>query len=375
MNSPFIYGKTVRSKAFTNRKEEKERLTHNMRSSINTIVISPRRWGKSSLVENVVHDLANKDKNYKFVIIDLFSINSEAEFLSLFAREILKASTTKWEDFVKTTKSIFKKIIPKISMAVGPGEVSLEFDNDEIIKHKDEILNLPENISKYKKVKFVVCIDEFQDIKTFDKSHNFEKTLRSYWQRQKNTVYCLYGSKRHMMSEIFNDSSRPFFRFGDLLMLQKIKRNEWIKYIQNSFRRTKKKISKSHADQIAERMKDHSWYVQQLAHYTWLRTKEEVNDKILERAFNEIKNTHIPFFQQVIHNLSGTQVNLLKAVLSMESKFTSTSVMEKYQLGTPNNVRKNIQTLKDKDIIDHYENGYIFLDPIIEYLFTEKVMA
>lgn len=375
MKSPFIYGNTVNSKGFTNRTAEKEKLYHNFKSQINTTIISPRRWGKSSLVEHVAQYVREKEKDYRVVIIDLFSVYSEVEFLELYARAAILASTSKWDEIVSTSQEIFKKLIPRISMSVGPGEFSLEFDQDEIIKHKDEIINLPETLAKQKKLKFVICIDEFQNIINFDTNGQLEKALRSYWQRHKHTVYCLYGSKRHMMTDIFNDPSRPFYRFGDLLLLSKISTEDWIKYITNSFKRTQKKISKAHAQYIADMMKNHSWYVQQYAHYTWLRADKEVTQDNLDQAFQEIKRTHIPFFQQIIENLSGTQVNTIKAILSGETKLTSVAVMHNYSLGTPNNVRKNIIVLSDKDIIDRYEDGYIFLDPVLEYLVVEKLMS
>jgi len=88
MNSPFAYGSTVSKKAFTNRKSEISTLYGNLTSLVNTIIISPRRWGKSSLVENVVEKIKKERKNYRVVMIDLFSINTEEEFLELFAREV-----------------------------------------------------------------------------------------------------------------------------------------------------------------------------------------------------------------------------------------------------------------------------------------------
>lgn len=375
MNSPFAYGSTVSKKTFTNRKSEIATLYGNLTSLVNTIIISPRRWGKSSLVEHVVELIRKDKKNYRVVMIDLFSINTEEEFLELFAREVLKVSSTRLDEWVKLAKQVFQRLLPKLTVSLDPAEFSLAFDWSEIKKHRDEILNLPEVLAKRKKLKIVVCIDEFQNIRNYSSGEALEMAIRSYWQRHKSTVYCLYGSKRHMMNEIFNDSSRPFYRFGDIILLNKIAEKDWVKFIVSRFKHTKKIISPEQAAQIAQQMRNHPWYVQQYSHYIWLRTDKKVTQAIMDDAINEIKSSHLPFFQQRVTNISNTQVNLLKAIASKEKKLTSSKVMEKYHLGTPNNVRKNWKTLNEKDIVDQQEGEYVFLDPVFEIWFREKVMA
>src|ERR1041385_6757008 len=99
-DSPFIYGSTVSVPSFTNREKETEKLRSNLLSGINTMLISPRRWGKSSLVEKVILDIRKKEKKTKIVLIDLFSVSSEEEFMEVFAREVIKASSSKWQEWL-----------------------------------------------------------------------------------------------------------------------------------------------------------------------------------------------------------------------------------------------------------------------------------
>lgn len=101
-------------------------------------------------------------------------------------------------------------------------EVSLDFDWKEVRRNPDEILDLAENIAADKGLRIVVCIDEFQNIAEFDNPDYFQERLRSHWQKHQHVAYCLYGSKRHMMLDVFTDSSRPFYKFGDLIFLLKI---------------------------------------------------------------------------------------------------------------------------------------------------------
>jgi uncharacterized protein len=96
-------------------------------------------------------------------------------------------------------------------------------------KNYREVLQLPEKIAAKKNINVVICIDEFQNIESFKDSLAFQKKLRTEWQHQQMVTYCLYGSKQQMMTSLFEKQSMPFYRFGDVIYLSKIKRKEWKK--------------------------------------------------------------------------------------------------------------------------------------------------
>jgi hypothetical protein len=299
------------------------------------------------------------------VIIDLFTIGSEEEFLEVFAREVLKKSSSRWEDWVGHAKNYFKQLMPKVSVGVDPTtDFSIGFDWKELKKYSDEVLNLPEVIAKEKGIQFVICIDEFQNLSNYNTFESFEKKMRAVWQRQKQVTYCLYGSNRHMMEEIFNHSSKPFYRFGDFMYLPKIKREKWISFILESFTNTGKKITEEQAAFITDKMNCHSWYVQQFSHYVWVKTSDEVTETILQDAMRELIDVNTPFFQAQVESLSTTQLNLLKAVASGEKQITSVRAMQDFKLGTSNNIIKNREILIKKDILQLSQANFEWLDPV-----------
>ncbi len=373
MKSPFIYGNIVSAKAFTDRENEREKLSSNLVSCINTTIISPRRWGKSSLVAKVFKDISKSEKRIKTVIIDLFSVSSEEEFLEIFAKEIIKISSSKWEDWAQSGKELFKKLIPKISFGIDPiNDFSISFDWAELRKNRNEILNLPEIIARKRKIKIIIGLDEFQNLATFKDYKNLEKNMRAVWQRQQGVTYCLYGSKCHMMSNIFDNSASPFYRFGDIILLPKIPTEKWVSFICRGFKNTGKTIEKPLAKLIADLMKNHSWYVQQLSHYTWNLTSDVVTKREIKKALEEVINANTPFYQQKIEQLSKTQLNLLKAVVNNEKQLGGTKAMNKYHLGTSRNVSQNKVVLSHKDIINKTENGFELLDPVFEIWFKKQ---
>jgi hypothetical protein len=371
--SPFLFGTTISETAFTNREDDLNKLYKNLTQGINTMLISPRRWGKSSLVERLILEIKTKNPQIKVVSFDLFSVSSEEEFLELFAKEIIKASSTIWQEWIQAGKDFFKQLTPMITVGIDPvNDFSLGFDWNQLKKHKNEILELPEKIALVKKCRFIICLDEFQNLATFPKFEILEKNMRATWQRQKSVTYCLYGSKRLMMTDIFNNPSKPFYRFGDIMLLQKIKREKWVSFITKSFTETKKEISIELAELIPTIMQDHSWYVQQLAHYTWQKTKKKATKNEIQAAFSELIHANTPLYMREVEGLSLTQLNLLKAISKKEEKLSSVEILQKYRLGTSASVVKNKAILLKSDIIDDIGGKLSFLDPAFELWFLKQ---
>jgi len=371
--SPFIYGTTVSSHSFTNREKESGKLKSNLLHGVNTTIISPRRWGKSSLVEKVMHDIAKNEKDVKVVILDMFSVSNEGEFLEVFAREVIKASSAKWQEWMNSGKEFFKSLVPQLSVGIDPNtDFRLSFDWRELKKYRDEVLNLPEKIAQKKGTMYIICLDEFQNLSSFDDYLNVEKRMRAVWQRQKKVTYCLYGSKRHMMTEIFNNPSKPFYRFGDIMLLSRIETAKWVAFICKGFAGSGKQISQEDAMRIPGLMKNNSWYVQQLSHYTWGLTGKKAGKAEIAKALDELIQANAPLYQREVENMSTTQLNLLKAVAGNENQLMSTSVMQQYRLGTPRNVAKNKATLINNDVIQETEEGYEFVDPAFELWFRKQ---
>ena len=265
-NKPFIFGVATSGDNFTDREKETERLLLNFRHGVNTVLISPRRWGKTSLVQKVCR-LAQSDK-LKVVYLDIFSCRSDKDFYDAFAAAVLKQTSSKLDEWLENAKLFLSRISPKISMGTDPiTDFSISLEMNPKSNDVDEILQLPEKIAQKKGCNIVVCIDEFQQIAEFKDSKTFQKRLRTVWQLQKSVSYCLFGSKKHLMNELFEKKSLPFYKFGDAIYLPKIGTSDWVDYICGRFEATGKQISIELAEKICQIVDNHSSYVQQLA---WL---------------------------------------------------------------------------------------------------------
>ncbi|MFV0378583.1 MAG: AAA family ATPase [Mangrovibacterium sp.] len=365
METPFVFGKLATSVDFTDRDAEKERLKSNFNSLTNTILISPRRWGKSSLVQKVANEVSTGNKELRFCFLDVFNMRTEEEFYQQLALEVLKASTSKIENLLSDAGKFLGRFLPKLSFSPdSQNEISLSLDWQEVMKNPDDILNMAEKVAEDKGLKFILCIDEFQNISSFENPLAFQKKLRSQWQKQQHVAYCLYGSKRHMLMEVFTQSSMPFYKFGDLIFLQKISLENWIPFICKRFNDTNKFIDEPSASLIAELAECHPYYVQQLAQQSWLRSDKICKNQIVKEAHEILIAQLSLLFQCKTDELATTQLNFLKALLQGIEQFSSKETLQNYRLGTSANVIKIKKMLESREIIEIHGSKIEMLDPM-----------
>ncbi len=372
--TPFVFGIKVKGDAFTDRREETENLRMNFTYGVNTILISPRRMGKTSLVDKVCSIVENE--NIRIVKIDAFGCRSENDFINAFATAVIRATSDKWEEWMQNAKMFLSRFVPKISLGPDPlsdFSVALEYNSDN--RSTEEILQLPEVIAQSKGIKIIVCIDEFQQIGDFYESLTFQKKLRSVWQHQSNVTYCLYGSRKHMMEKMFQDQSYPFYRFGDIFYLKKISEADWIEYICRKFSNSGKSISAELAKKICEITDRYSSYVQQLAWFVWLRTEGFATADDLQYGIERLIDACEPVFIQQTESLSSYQMNFLHALSDgIHNGFTQGSVLNTYKLGTPANISRLKKSLTEKDLIAVTSPHIIEItDPILKLWLKKRI--
>ena len=342
METPFIFGKIATNKNFTDREKETANLVQNFMSLINTIIISPRRWGKSSLVNKAAKLAMAQESNLRICHIDLFNVRSEEHFYSLLAQKVIAATSTKWEE----------------------------------AKHNpDEVLDLAEKIAKKKGLKIVICVDEFQNITEFSDPDYFQKKLRSHWQLHQNVAYCLYGSKRHMMMEVFTNSSKPFYKFGNLMFLNKIETPCLVEFFKSRFADTGKSIDDEASHLIAKLVDNHPYYAQQLAQLSWLRTKNVCTVDIVYEAHTALVEQLSLLFVTITETLTTQQLNYLKALIAGEKAISSTAVMHRYQISSTTSISRSKAALIKNDILDNKGGEISFQDPIYAYWLKTEYFA
>lgn len=366
MEIPFVFGKAVTGSHFTDREAETRTLVNNFTYGVNTIIISPRRYGKTSLVKKAGE--VSQGKDLKIIYVDIFTARTPQEFGEIYAAAIIKQTSTKMEELVAAAKEFLGRFRPKFSFETkeaGDFSLTLEIENEK--EDLDEILELPERIAQKKNIRIVVCIDEFQQISEFNDSLYFQRKLRTHWQHHQLTSYCLYGSKKHMMNELFALPSMPFFKFGEVINLKKIPENLWIEFLLKKFEEAGKCINEPIARKICELTENYSSYVQQLAWLLWTNYDKNDLEKALHNSYNQLIEHSAILFEQQTQDLTAYQINFLKMLLENDiEKYGSVEAIRKYNLGSPANVGRLKSTLIKKELIELEDGRLIIRDPILK---------
>ena len=373
MEIPFVYGKMADDANFTDRTIDCARLSANLKGGVNTVIISPRRWGKTSLVNKVMTGI-RQEPAYIVCQIDVFNCRSEQQFYKTLLNAVLKATTSRVDEIISALKKYVGSLGPKISFGGDPSaEVSLGVEFSDVDYSPDEILDLAEKIAEEKGKRMVISIDEFQNIDNFDSSVDFQRKLRSHWQLHKRVCYCLYGSKRHMLMDIFSNYEMPFYKFGDIMMLSKISVADWVPFIVSRFAATGKAVSPQLAEAIASRVECHPYYVQQYAQMVWMLTDKVASYDELDTALRQIVDRSALLMSKIIDDMRPRQVNFLLAIARNEKNLMGVETLKKYGLGTSANVKNLRKAVLDRDLVDEGPGGRLEVqDPIFKMWLLEN---
>lgn len=374
MEKSFVYGIAVTDYNFTGRKEETRRLMANFEGGINSILISPRRWGKTSLVDHVHRQL--KDSDIIIVQLDIFGCKTEYDFYNALAVAVLKQTASKVQLWMDEARDFLVRLTPKIGIPIDPvSEISVSLGITPETHSPEEILNMVEVIAKRKNRHVVVCIDEFQQVGEFENTKQVQARLRSAWQHHHYTSYCLYGSKRHMMSKIFLNRSMPFYQFGDLLWLEKLPVSDWMDYIISHFEATGRHISEQMVTRICDAVDNYPSYVQHLSSIllNHLPQGGTVTEDMMPSAVSELISTNEALYMQQIEPLSGYQMNLLKAIVSgIHSGYNEKRVRSQFDLGSPSNMVRLRSALIERDLIYSEMRQLYITDPVFALWFRKR---
>lgn len=366
MNKSFVYGISVKGNNFTDRVKETQRLKMNFENGQNVILISPRRMGKTSLVRHV-QDVVDS-AIVQTVYIDIYDCRSEYDFYNKFATAIMKQTANKMEMVLENIKQFLVRLTPKISFQPDPvSDYSISLGITPKDYSPEEILALPEQVALKIGKHIVICIDEFQQIGEWNDSLIVQKRMRGVWQHQEHVSYCLFGSKQHMMTNLFQNKRMPFYQFGEPNYLQPISTADWTPFIQSKFQEKGLEISEHYVARICEIVQNQSSYVQQLAWNVMLNTHEIVTDIEIDLGVNDLLAQSTPLFMEQMNSLSTYQLNFLHAIIDgQHNQFTSQEVLKKYNLGTKSNIQKIQKVLIEKDFIEKRIDGVYISDPILQ---------
>ncbi len=338
-------------KYFCDRKNEIKRLASNAQNSINTTLISSRKYGKTALLYRLFEEL-NKKNDWYCIYIDIYSTQNIKEFAELLTKKALQIFPQK-ESIGKKLLKFIKSLRPVISYDSLSGQPEVHFEYTQQIEYEktlESILRFLDNQNK----PILIAFDEFQQV-SFYPEKNTEALLRTIIQTLKNTQFIFSGSHQHLMMEMFNSAKRPFFSSTQSMTLEEIPKELYIDFIKTHFLEAKKEITDETIDFILDWTLNHTYYTQFICNKIFAELGKKINLANTKLCCKRILEAEESTFLQYRNLITPFQWKLLIAIAKEEKVFQpqSKDFIQKHKLGAASTVKKAIDSLSDKELIFH----------------------
>jgi len=345
MDNPFKFSGIVEDDAFCNREDEQRELKRYIESSQNVLLYSHRRYGKSSLILKIFKGL----KNVRPIYVDLYGTTRTEEFISSF----LKGISTVESQLTRLTKMIREGIRSiGINISVDPISgmpiASPVFNRTAEDKTIDEIFALVEGLSTKKKM--VVAFDEFQEVAAYG-GDAFEKRLRKSIQKHQRISYIFSGSQKHLITEMFNDRKRAFYRLATGYPLKKIQSRHYVEWINKLYQKVKRAIDSELIKDVVARCENHPMYVQEFFFQLWI--EKNISFESLDQMEQGIVKKRIPEYAYAWDSMTLNQRRALKLVSGTEGKnIFSAENLSRFGFRTASQVTAALTNLEKIGILD-----------------------
>jgi len=364
MENPFVYGKEVSGDNFCNRNDEIKELYRDTVNSQNVIIFSQRRFGKTSLIKEVL--TKSRQKGIITIYADLYSVLTEEDLVRVYAKAVAESLFGMAHKALRQAGEFFKCIRPKLTIdEQGKPTYSIDVEKKDTLPFLEDVLEAVKRYTHGKKKKAAVVFDEFQQIGQF-RTDRAEKVMRSLIQRHKDISYIFMGSKKHLIFDMFNNANRPFYKSAKPFPLGKISEKEFSDFIQHKFNGTRKSISDNLAKEIITVCERHPYYVQYLCHIIWekLEDGEHVKKKNIYESLELLLFRESSTYEATwdLLTIKQRQVFLALAKTTPDEKFFSSDFLERYSLGSASSLQRTLRSLVDKELVDREGDAYTIID-------------
>jgi len=369
--NPFLYGIIVKGQHFYDRKEECSRIVNTLSGGNNMVLYAPRRFGKTSLVFKVMEQL--EKAGFICVYFDFMPVFSPESFVRLYAKA-LSARQSNLNKFAQMFTAIIKSVRPVLTFGQdGTPEFSIDFANtvvDETVV--SQLLDMPEVLAgKNKRV--IVFFDEFQEVEKL-KNINFEALLRSKVQQQQKTNYLFFGSKTHLLKEMFSDRKKAFYNAASQMSIGPLPQKDTIAFLRTKFSQSNISLDDNTAKYIISVTADIPHYIQLLASEIWqnmINTQEIITKDIVDECAQKVLALKSDYYMELFDRRSRNQKQLLNALTLEGKNIFSAAYIKKYQLSTIGTLQRSVKELINNGIIEKNNDEYFIADPFFK-LFVAK---
>lgn len=352
VQNPFVVGKYLSDKYFCDRSEETAFLRKQMENGRNVALISPRRIGKSGLIQHLFNQPDVKERYHTF-FVDIYATTSLNELVYVLGKEIykqLKPKATAWkEKFFQTIASL--RLGAKLDPMSGLPTLDLGLGDIQAPQTTlDEIFTYLNEADK----PCIVAIDEFQQIGEYAEK-NIEALLRTKIQQCRMAQFIFSGSKRHVMSMMFNSPAKPFYQSAVSMGLKPIPVSIYTDFAARLFSDNDKRIEPEVVATVWRQYEGYTWFVQMMMNELYALTPAGMtcSAELIPTATYNIIMTQETSYRELLSNLPPRQKTVLQAIAKEGSarNITSQKFVKKYNLGSASSVQSAVKLLLKSELV------------------------
>ena len=363
IQNPFVVGKYLSDKYFCDRSQETDLLRKQIQNGRNVTLISPRRIGKSGLIQHFFNQDDIKEQYYVF-FVDIYATTSLAEFVYTLGKEIyaqLKPQATVWKEKFFQIISSFR-VGFKLDTLSGMPTFDLGL-GDILVPQTtlDEIFAYIEEADK----PCIIAIDEFQQINTYAEK-NTEALLRTKIQLCRRAQFIFSGSKRHTMSNMFNSPSKPFYQSAISMSLEPIPIHVYADFAANLFEERDRHIDRQTIEMVWSQYEGYTWFIQMMMNELYALTPPHATcttERIAEARHNVIAAQE-GSYKDLLSNLPPRQKMILQAIAKerVATNITSAKFVKKYNLHSASSVQSAVKLLLKNGMLTQTDTGFRVYD-------------
>ncbi len=365
--------KTAYGRAFCNRLKERDKLKSNIKKGQHTVVVAPRRYGKTSLVCQVL-----EESKVDHAVVDLFcTIYADAvcekliDGVSDLINKLMPFSTKTIHFIEQCFKSAF------VAIKAGKIEIKVEFSKpkfDPVAGIIDVLTGLEKIASKQNK-RVVIFIDEFQDLLKADNSDQIQAALRSVAQKAKYLCFVFSGSSRYMLKKIFDDRNQPLYMLCHKIQLERINEVDFTKHIQTAAKeKWKKQLPTNTIKTIFAVSELHPYYVNLLCYKLWSQ-KNLPTERAVFIAWDDCLQGQQHKLIADLEYLNANRIKVLNMVALLDEVAEPNSKNFIDKVGIPlSSIQNSVSYLLDQDYLMTSQSKSITLvDPLLKKFICERV--
>jgi uncharacterized protein len=365
--NPFQYGSPVDSKHFAGRAEELKALTARMADGINVVLVSPRRYGKTSLLLRAEEELGQLGA--AMVHIDILRCASSAELAAKLAGEAFRLPSGRWHR-VKNTVSEFAhrlKVSPTITLSAD-GSPQFSFAGDLARRDVHQVLEdvyalLAEDAARRSGV---LVLDEFQAVTDLDE--HLPAVLKALSDSYGSVSLVLAGSRRHLMERLTGSTGAPLYGMAEPLGLGPVATADMADYL----RRRASGAGKPMTAQVAGRVIDIAGPIpndiQRLAYSAYEAADNEIGADEVNEGMEAVVFHGDATYAESYGRFAPGQRRVLRTLAARpQAEIFSAHFARDVQLANAASVRKAVDTLTMAEVITREGEIWNVADPFFRY--------